>query len=433
MSIQVNYNKDKSLLDHNIISKKEYEKIDKELLVKIEPTFGIGETKYIRPFRITNDNKVILPFSYASRHMKLRRPLRETFSKMNVKFKGKLRDEQSIVKKEAVKRLGKRGSVILALHCGFGKTILAINLACSIKLKTLIIVNKIILIKQWKDSITKFCRSSKIQILSSKSVNKDSDFYIINAQNVEKLGAEFFKDIGLCIVDESHLIMAETLSKSLNYVFPRYLIGLSATPYRHDGLDILLEYYMGKYKIIRKLYREHKVFIVKTGLKPKIERNIKGRMIWGSVLDSQANSIDRNNLILSIILKYSSRNILVLVKRVSHGNYLLNILRENGVSVTSLLGNKQEFNHESRVLIGTCQKVGTGFDHKKLDTLILASDIKQYFEQYLGRIFRVKDTIPFVFDLLDDNSTLKKHFNCRKKIYKEIGANFINYDPTRVY
>jgi superfamily II DNA or RNA helicase len=110
-------------------------------------------------------------------------------------------------------------------------TAISINIACQIKLKTLVIVNKIILMKQWEESILKFCPTAAVQRLTPKSeLLEDIDFYIINAINVSKRGKNLFRNIRTCIVDECHLIMAETLSKSLNYVQPRYLIGLSATP-----------------------------------------------------------------------------------------------------------------------------------------------------------------------------------------------------------
>ena len=54
----------------------------------------------------------------------------------------------------------------------------------------------------------------------------------IDAINVKKMGEDFFKDIGLVICDEIHLIMAEKLSSCMQFIFPRYLIGLSATPHR---------------------------------------------------------------------------------------------------------------------------------------------------------------------------------------------------------
>jgi superfamily II DNA or RNA helicase len=75
----------------------------------------------------------------------------------------------------------------------------------------------------------------------------------MNATNIEKMGRKFFEGIGLVICDEVHLLVAETLSRSLQYLCPRYLIGLSATPYRLDGLNILLDLYFGEDKIIREM------------------------------------------------------------------------------------------------------------------------------------------------------------------------------------
>lgn len=224
------------------------------------------------------------------------------------------------------------------------------------------------------------------------------------------------------------MIMAETLSKSLQYTFPRYLIGLTATPYRPDGLDILLTLYFGQHKIIRQLYREHTVYKVSTGFKPPIERTIQGRVNWGAILDAQANNQDRNELIIKIIQNFPTRNFLVLVKRVEQGKYLVRKLQEANESVTDLIGSNQEFNKEARILVGTCQKVGVGFDHSKLDALMLATDLEEYFVQYLGRVFRTKDHEPIIFDLVDNNSILNKHFNTRRGVYQKHGGTIKEFD-----
>jgi superfamily II DNA or RNA helicase len=244
----------------------------------------------------------------------------------------------------------------------------------------------------------------------------------MNAQNIEKMGTSFFSDIGLVIVDEAHLIMAEILSKSLQYVYPRYLIGLTATPYRPDGLNVLLELYFGKQKVIRELHREHKVYKITTDFKPTIEYAVNGRVNWGTILDSQAQDIGRNDIILKIISHFKDRNFLVLVKRIAQGEYLQQKLKELGEDVTSLLGTNQEFEVNSRILIGTTSKVGTGFDHPKLDTLLLATDVEEYFIQFLGRVFRRKDSIPVIFDLVDNYSILNKHWNTRRKVYQDHGG-----------
>ena len=242
------------------------DKIIKDLTIKIENKFGIGQPRYIYPY-ILETNNIILPFAYALTNLRLARPKRDSFPPINLIFEGQLREEQQIVREEALNILSKRGSVIISAFCGFGKTIGAINLAITINFKTLIIVNKIVLMQQWVDSIMTFCPDAKIQKLTPKSKKQDVNFYIINAQNVEKLHKSFFNDVGTVVVDEAHMIMAETLFKSLQYVKPRYLIGLTATPYRPDGLDILLELYFGKYKIIRKLHKKHIVYKVSTCIK----------------------------------------------------------------------------------------------------------------------------------------------------------------------
>jgi superfamily II DNA or RNA helicase len=312
-------------------------------------------------------------------------------------------------------------------------TCCSIKLACDVGFQTLVIVNKLVLMKQWDEGIMRFCPDAVVQKLTTKSKKSNADFYVINAQNVEKMGTDFFSNIGTVIIDESHLIMAETLSKSMQYVFPRYLIGLTATPYRVDGLNKLLDLYFGSYKIVRNLWREHTAYKVTTGFKPTIEKAANGRVNWGIVLDSQANDHDRNELIIKLLKYFSDRNFLVLTKRISQGEYLLSRLEEEGEDVTSLLGNNQEFELSSRILIGTSSKVGVGFDHPRLDALLLAADLEQYFIQYLGRVFRTKDVEPIIVDLVDDYSLLNKHFATRQKVYQEHGGTVRNFDLRNIF
>ena len=402
------------------------QKIHEELEIKLESKFGMGQPKYIYPFEIEGDD-IVLPFAYAARNLKIKRPSREQFPSMSVKFEGTPRPEQEEIIKEALQLLSGKGSVMISAYCGLGKTACSIKLACDTGFTTLVIVNKLILMKQWEESIIKFCPSARVQRLTAKSKRKECDFYIMNAQNVEKMGKKFFSDIGTVIVDEAHLIMAETLSRSLQYVYPRYLIGLTATPYRPDGLNSLLEFYFGKYKIIRKLWREHTAYKVSTGFKPKIEFAKNGRVNWGVVLDSQANDEGRNELIIRLLKHFSKRTFLVVVKRVSQGEHLVSRLEEDGEDVTSLIGKNQEFEATSRILVGTSSKIGVGFDHPKLDALMLAADVEEYFIQYLGRVFRTKEVEPIIVDMVDNYSILDKHFATRRKIYQDCGGTVRNF------
>lgn len=411
----------------NSFSWEKQQKIHKDLEIKIESKYGMGAPKFVYPYEIKGDD-LILPFAYAARTLKLKRPTRDQFPSMKAEFTMTPYEEQKELLEEATELLNSKGSVMISAYTGFGKSLASISLACSIKFKTLVVVNKIVLMKQWEESIARFAPTATVQRLTVKSKKKDSDFYIMNAQNIEKMGKNFFSDIGTVIVDEAHMIMAETLSRSLQYVHPRYLVGLTATPYRPDGLNKLLEFYFGKYKIIRKLCRKHTAYKITTGFKPTIEYAANGRVNWGAVLDSQANDEERNELIIRLLQHFYDRNFLVLVKRVAQGRYLEERLRGLGENVTSLLGSNQEFEASSRILIGTCQKVGVGFDHSKLDALLLAADLEEYFIQYLGRVFRTKDVEPIVLDLVDDYSILNKHFLTRRKVYQDSGGVVRNFD-----
>ena len=307
-------------------------------------------------------------------------------------------------------------------------TYTSINIATNIKLKTLIIVNKIVLINQWEQAIETVCPDAKIQKLTSKSKLEDCDFYIMNAINVPKMKHNFFKSIGFLIVDEVHLILAETLSKSLQYISPRYSIFLSATAYREDFLNKLFNLYAGPNKIIRKLQRVHTVYKIKTNFKPIIEHTANGTVNWGKIIESLSNNYERNEQIIKIVKTFSDRNILILSKRVEQSRYLFDRLKEEGENVQSLIGKEQSFDRECRVLVGITGKCGTGFDFNKLDCLIMAVDVESYFEQNLGRIMRTKEVDPLVFDIVDDNPILDKHFRTRKDVYTEAGGKIVDFN-----
>jgi superfamily II DNA or RNA helicase len=390
--------------------------------------------EYVRPYSFDNDENVYIPFFFGQKMLEQNyRRERSEFRKMTTKFSGKLRPLQKTVKKEALQLLNNQGCCLISLYTGAGKTITSIFLATKIGLPCLIVVHRLVLIKQWKESIEKVCKNPKIQILTAKSELKDNmDFYIINAINATKKNFDTFKCIGTLIADEVHVMATDKLSQAFYYVQPRYCLGLSATPYRSDGMDELLFSYFGKKQVHRKLNREHYVFKVKTGFVPEYTIGASGKMDWNSVLQSQTMDVDRNEIIVNIVKMFKERNFLILSKRVEQVKYLVKRLSEEGEDVTSLVGVKKHFDYSSRILVATVQKAGVGFDHPKLDSLIIASDVQEYFIQYLGRVFRVEDNVPVIFDLLDDFSVLKSHYYTRRKVYISHGGKVFDFNSKNV-
>lgn len=406
------------------------EQITKDLQVEIEGSSFVhnAQSRFIYPIDVGEDYAYI-PFAYG-RNCKggpFKRPERDNYPNISSKFNGILRPDQKEITKEAISHLNKYGSTLLACYPGIGKTAMSIYISTKVRMKVMIITHRIVLIKQWEKSINKFCPDATVQVLTTKSTMKDCDFYIMNATNVPKHDTKFYKDIGFLIVDEVHLIMAEGLSKSMQRIVPRYVIGLSATPYREDGLNILLELYFGKKTIYRKLFREHYAYKIKTNFVPTVELAKNGRVNWGAILDSQANDKARNEMIIRLVKHFPKRVFLILCKRVRQGEYLVQRFQEEGEDVTSLIGSQQEYEQTSRILVGTNSKTGTGFDHQRLDAMILATDIQAYFIQYLGRCMRTEKVVPIIFDLVDKNPILEKHFKIRQATYLEHGGSIKNF------
>jgi len=255
----------------------------------------------------------------------------------------------------------------------------------------------------------------------------------MNALNVPKRDASEYArlGIGFVIVDECHLIMTKIFSRAMAFLAPRYLIGLSATPFRPDGFDVMLELYFGLKKIVRKLYRPHRVLLWETKIKIVAKKDARGQILWCSVIDAQTVHEERNARIVDACIRHADRNILVLCKRIQQIDTLLQGLRDKGQSVTCMKDNDVSFDKEARILVATYQKVGTGFSHDKLDMLVLATDAEEYFIQYLGRVFRRPDVHPIVLDIVDDHPILRRHFLTRRKVYQDSGGAVENYTPSR--
>ena len=385
----------------------------------------------INAYHIHDDEKTIsIPYAYARNSLCLDAPARKEFRNVSIRFEADLRDYQKAIKKETISRINSSGCCVLSLYCGFGKTVFAIYMACKLRLPTLVLVNKVVLADQWRDRIQTTCPNATVQFLKPKDQpNMEADFYIVNAINIPKISAELLSGVGTLIVDELHLICAKTLHTAMLYLNPRYLIGLSATPYRPDGLDALINTYFGEFRLIKELNKAHTVYAIHTEFEIEFDYGMDGRIDWNSLLTSQSEHSERNQMIVDIVKHFRTRNFLILVKRISQGKILLEMLRECGEQATDLLGTKSTFDENARILVATSSKVGVGFSCDKLDTLVLASDLQEYFIQFLGRVFRRPDVEPIIFDIVDPHPSLKRHFASRKKVYKNVGGTVHRISP----
>lgn len=446
-----------------------------------------------------------VPLYYAINHLandpwdKYRVPVdvKSYMSGMNMVFRGALRPCQQNWLKLVVEKLNRDRTALLNLQVGSGKTVVALKVACRIKLKCLILMNRVVLMYQWKKSVENFTTAEciileasllKTDVTTLNNLFNTYDIFFINPINIEKLPHEFIKQFGVVIVDECHLMVSPCAANNLVRLTPVFLIGLSATPYRLDNLNNLLYSFFGfpllntakdalgacsaihgktlsesdESYLADKISQTEvvsysgltdngnnlakKVLVNDTPLKsivlykiqtdwsPIIVTTPSGRMDWNQLLEDQATQKERNEWIvnaINVILKTCrSRKILVLVKRVKQVKLLIEYLQRLNPNLQSLAiygSKKMCIDNNTQVLIGTVSKCGVGFDYPELNTLILASDLSNYFIQYLGRVMRKpqtqsqsgKDiwTLPHIFDIVDKNSVLQNHYRQRLQTY----------------
>jgi superfamily II DNA or RNA helicase len=193
-------------------------------------------------------------------------------------------------------------------------------------------------------------------------------------------------------------------------------------------MDSLLNLFFSENRIVRKMYRKHLVHKITTNISPAVDYDKNGTVNWNSIIESISNNDSRNNMIVDIIKTFGDRNFLVLCKRTSQARYIHEKLLQEGELSTLYIESCKSFDKSARILVGTIKKLGVGFDFPKLDALIPAIDLESYFIQYLGRVFRSPEGVdPIVFDFLDVNPILKKHYKTREKVYKESGGEIRDF------
>lgn len=383
-------------------------------------------------YDIIDDNIVSIPFAYYYQNLNgyPNQDLVQNYQNMNCEFQLNLFERQKQIRNDTLSILNETRSIVLSLFTGFGKTYYAIYLACKINLKTVIFCHRVIIMDQWEQSIKKACGDTvKIQIVTSKcKIDHDADFYIINVVNMTKRDRNDFSHCGLLIADELHTLCTEKYSKALTYIFPKYSIGLTATPVRSDGKDRVIELFMGPNIITKTLTTLFNVYLINTGFVPISKTTESGQLNWNSVLESQSISKQRNELIIDIARYFSTRNILILCKRKDHAKIIAEGLKMYNEDVDVYMGSTRIVNYNCRILVATYSKSGCGFDHPALDMLILAADAQELFQQYLGRVFRREYHFPIIIDPQDKFFPLRKHSETRIKIYKETGGEIRNFE-----
>ena len=101
---------------------------------------------------------------------------------------------------------------------------------------------------QWFDRIQEFLPTARIGKIQQNTIdidNKDIVLAMVQSLSMKEYKSDVFSSFGLAVFDECHHLGAEVFCRALPKVATYYMLGLSATPNRKDGLRKVFEWYLG--------------------------------------------------------------------------------------------------------------------------------------------------------------------------------------------
>ena len=334
-----------------------------------------------------------------------------------------LRAEQE----DAIKEILKYDSSICVAPPGFGKTLIGAKIFEQRAVKTLIIVNKNMLLDQWISRFVDYFgyKKSDIGFLGKSQNRLNGNIDIATMQSLNNI-PELVENYTQVIVDECHHIPALTFEQIVKNFKGMYILGLSATPNRKDELDPILYQQLGNISYEYKKPKTHtnRLLVIKTEFTSSADN-------YAAIINELVSNEDRNRQIVKTIKENIDRKILLLSDRIEHLNLLENILKEENIDFVSVHGsqNKKEQVENmqkvktSSLILATSSFFGEGIDFPHLNTIIFATPISFYGRliQYLGRIGRGNQEC-LAIDFLDSknamlNSTYKKRLEGYKAMH----------------
>jgi superfamily II DNA or RNA helicase len=427
------------IIRKKFLTEKEINQIKSDLTVKPFTNSDYGAQE--EPFKIylENDSKLYLPKFYGiDNYGKAEQNILPKGKDIDIKFSLNLKDEQKIPAEHTIKAYNEKGGGILSLPCGFGKTILALYFISVLKKKTIVIVHKEFLMNQWIERIKFALPDAKIGIVQGdKCEIENSDIVIgmLQTLSMKEFPPETFDDIGHVIIDECHRIPSRVFSKALMKINSNYMLGLSATPNRKDGLTKVLKFYIGDIIYSVKSNEKNIVKVDRYLLNSEDENynkelvNFRGQVQMPTMVNNIANCPKRTKLIMDKVIYEinlnETRQFLILSDRKQHLEDMYKIAQQSGITsvgyyVGGMKKEKLKENESCRILLGTYPMANEGLDIPTLNALVLSTP-KSDIIQSVGRICRMKheNIQPLIIDIVDKFSIFENQSRKRFDVYKK--------------
>ena len=364
---------------------------------------------------------------------------------IEVSFVGTLRPDQAA----AVTEMMHHDTGVLCAPTAFGKTVTAAAIIARRGVNTLVLVHRTELLRQWQASLQAFLGVSTgvVGTIGGGKAKPTGKIDIAVMQSVSRQGEvnPLVGHYGQVIVDECHHIGAASFDAILKRIKARYVLGLTATPIRRDGLQPIIFMQCGpiRHTAARPASAPHDLDVLPRLRSTRIDLPTDAGI--QDVFRSLANDQARTEAIAAEVREafQQGRKVLVLTERTEHLDAIKRALDDLTPAPFVLHGRMSRTQRVAlttgldalppdtpRILLATGKLVGEGFDHPPLDTLLLAMPIswKGTLQQYAGRLHRphASKTNVRIIDFVDTgHPALLRMWDKRQRGYRAMGYRVV--------
>ena len=342
---------------------------------------------------------------------------------------------------------------VLQAPTAFGKTVVAAAILARRGVNTLVLVHRAELLRQWQERLQTFLDvpAEAIGRIGGGKAKPSGRLDIAVMQSLVRKGEvnPVVQNYGQVIVDECHHIAAASFEAILKQLKARYVLGLSATLVRRDGLQPIIFMQCGpiRHTAQRPAGAPQTLELVsRTHQLEGLPADLPIQELMRRVVEDQRRT---DRIVAEALACWEAgRKLLLLSERTAHITAIATALAEQVPNLFLLHGRLSARQRSAtlaalealppeapRIVLATGRLVGEGFDHPPLDTLLLAMPVswKGTLQQYAGRLHRNQagKTSVRIIDWLDLGHPLpQRMWERRLRGYRAMGYGLISDQRT---
>ena len=315
---------------------------------------------------------------------------------------------------------------------------MGIEIASRLGQRCLILVKSKDLAEQWQQAIKRFTGLDAGMIGGGKWIEGEQ-FTIATVQTLIKHEASL--DYGLLIVDECHNTPAEQAYTVINRQSAKYRFGLSATPQRRDGLEMMIHAALGP--VVAEIKQSEVEGAVLPVMVKVVHYTFQGNpQSWSEFNKLLADDANRNQMIASHAIQASlTTGTAILTSTIEHPERLHQLITQHGRESLLLHGQlpakirseRMSAAASHRIIVGTLSLLSEGIDWPHVGAVVFAAPVSAEVKRetpaatrLLQSIGRARRPFPgkrcaYVLDIIDRHPFGLSAGKKRGEIYRQHG------------